>query len=82
MGNKFMTNTQSEDALAKSLQLAVLRSLLFEAEPRDHINDILIALCAAKVNAELVTENTGDMERWRKMLRRAGKVLHILAPHR
>jgi len=64
------------------VMLARYQRIYGEVEPRDHINDILIALCAVKVNAELVTENAGDMERWRKMLRRAGKALHILAPHR
>jgi hypothetical protein len=51
-------------------------------EPRDHINDILLALCAVQVNAALVTENTTDIERWQKMLRRSGKVFGILAVRR
>jgi predicted nucleic acid-binding protein len=46
-------------------------------EPRDHINDILIALCAINAAASLVTENTTDMMRWKEMLRRAGKRLSL-----
>lgn len=43
-----------------------------ELEPRNHINDLLIALGAVRAGAELVTENVTDMERWRKMLSRSG----------
>jgi predicted nucleic acid-binding protein len=46
-------------------------------EPRDHINDILIVLCAVNANADLVTENAVHMTRWKDLLRRAGKRLSL-----
>jgi hypothetical protein len=51
-------------------------------EPRDHINDILIVLSAAKAHAELITENDAHMTRWREMLRRSGKTLTMTAVRR
>jgi predicted nucleic acid-binding protein len=53
-----------------------------EVEPRHHINDILIVLGAAKLDADLVTENAGDMERWRRMLRGRMKKSRILGVKR
>jgi predicted nucleic acid-binding protein len=40
---------------------------------REHSNDLLIALGAWRAAAELVTVNRQDMERWRRLLRRAGR---------
>ena len=53
-----------------------------EVEPRHHINDILIVLGAAKLDADLVTENAGDMERWRRVLRGRMKQSRILGVKR
>jgi predicted nucleic acid-binding protein len=44
---------------------------------RDHANDILIALCASKTGAELVTVNREDMERWRGFLSRSRRTLNL-----
>jgi predicted nucleic acid-binding protein len=40
---------------------------------REHANDLLIALGAWRAVAELVTVNRQDMERWQRLLRRAGR---------
>jgi predicted nucleic acid-binding protein len=45
---------------------------------RDHANDILIALCASKTGAELVTVNREDMERWRRVLSRSRRTLNLM----
>lgn len=40
--------------------------------PRDHLNDILIILCAAQVGARIVTENSEHFERWTRQISRMG----------
>jgi len=82
MSRGYMVTPDHEDWTLGGITLARYQQLHGGVEPRDHINDILIALCAAKVNAELVTENAADKDRWRRMLRRSGKVLHVLAVKR
>jgi predicted nucleic acid-binding protein len=71
-----------EDWILSGILLARYQRLYGDVEPRDHINDILIAICAVKTNATLVTENTDDMKRWQRMLRRVGKNLLLMAVHR
>lgn len=39
-------------------------------EPRQHMNDVLILLSAARVGAEVVTEDARRFTRWRRLLRR------------
>lgn len=51
-------------------------------EPRDHINDILILLCASWVNAQVLTENKEHFEMWAKLLRRMGLSVKIEGLHR
>jgi len=51
-------------------------------EPRDHINDILILLCASWVNAWVLTENREHFEMWAKLLRRMGLRVRIEGLHR
>ena len=46
---------------------------------RDHADDILIALGAWRMRAELVTVNRQDMERWQRLLRRDGKRFTVRA---
>ncbi|MGH9324573.1 MAG: type II toxin-antitoxin system VapC family toxin [Vicinamibacteria bacterium] len=50
-------------------------------DPRKHINDLLILLCAVKGEADLVTENAADMERWGRLLNR-GRGLRIVGVER
>jgi len=78
----YVVTPDHEDWGMSGVLLARYQQRYGAVEPRDHINDILIALCAVKANAELVTENATNMERWQRMLRRAGKRLAILAVSR
>jgi predicted nucleic acid-binding protein len=78
----YVVTPDHADWVLSGVILARHQQLYGAVEPQDHINDILIALCAVKANAELVTENATDMERWQRMLRRSGKVLNILAVER
>ena len=72
-----MVTPTHEDWTWSGVVLARYQERFGKVEPRDHINDILIALCAVRANAELVTVNADDMRRWRDMLRRAGKKLFL-----
>ncbi|MBM3241737.1 type II toxin-antitoxin system VapC family toxin [Candidatus Poribacteria bacterium] len=48
-----------------------------EIKPRDHVCDVLIALCAANFGAELVTENAEHMQIWQRILARSGQRLNL-----
>jgi len=73
----YIVTPKHEDWTLSGVLLAQYQQHYGAVEPQDHINDILIALCAVQVNAALVTENTTDMNRWQKMLRRSGRVLSL-----
>ena len=47
---------------------------------RDHLADILIAVCAARFNLDLITENHVHMQRWSSILNRQGYRLKVLSP--
>ena len=72
-----MVTPSHDDWVLSGVLLARYQQRYGAVEPRDHINDILIVLCAVRVNAALVTENVADMERWKRMLGRSGKALRI-----
>ena len=78
----YMLTPDHQDWTASGILLARYQQRYGALEPRDHINDILIALSAANANAELITENDADMRRWQEMLRRAGKPLTLTAVRR
>jgi len=46
-------------------------------KPRDHICDVLIALCAVNIGAELVTENAEHMQIWQRVLARSKQRLNL-----
>jgi len=73
----YMVTPTHDDWTLSGIVLARYQERYGKVEPRDHINDILIALCAVRANAELITENADDMRRWRDMFRRAGKKLSL-----
>jgi predicted nucleic acid-binding protein len=73
----YIVTPSHEDWTLSGTLLARYQQRYGVVEPRDHINDILIVLCAVNANADLVTENTDDMTRWKEMLRRAGKKLSL-----
>jgi predicted nucleic acid-binding protein len=64
---------EPEDFYAAGQVVAFYIRRYGQIAPRDHTNDILIALGAWRADAELVTVNRQDMERWQRLLRRTGK---------
>lgn len=48
--------------------------------PRDHLADVVIAVCSARLNADLITENQTHMQRWSWILNRQGYRLKVLKP--
>jgi predicted nucleic acid-binding protein len=78
----YMVTPEDRDWVDAGIILARYQRGHGEVEPRDHINDVLILLGAAKADADLVTENVEDMERWRLMLRGRRKQSRILGVKR
>jgi predicted nucleic acid-binding protein len=66
-----------EDFYRAGQMLASYSRLYGRIEPKDHANDVLIALSAVRVGAELVTENAEHMETWQKILARSKKSLYL-----
>jgi len=48
-----------------------------QINPKDHLNDVLIAILASNHGGPLVTENREHFERWRRLLRAVGKSLRL-----
>lgn len=48
-----------------------------QLNPKDHLNDVLIALLTSNHGGTLVTENREHFERWRTLLRATGKRLQL-----
>lgn len=46
-------------------------------EPRDHTNDALIAVCASRAEAKLITVNAEQMRQWQRILSRFKKRLDL-----
>ena len=78
----YMLTPSHDNWIESGIMLARYQQRYGALEPRDHINDILIALSAAQANAVLITENDADMGRWGEMLKRKGKKLTITAMRR
>lgn len=64
----YVVTPSHDDWTLAGLILARFARLEGAVEPRDHLNDVLIVLNASRLGADLVTENSTDMERWKKML--------------
>ncbi len=63
-----------DDWCTAGMLLARYSRLRGRVNPRDHLNDILIVLCAAQHRAALLTWNLQDMQRWARMLAPARRV--------
>jgi len=46
-------------------------------QSREHANDVLIALCASRASATLITENEEHMKKWQRILKRLRKRLDL-----
>jgi len=68
-----------EDWVAAGVAISRYARLYGEIRPRDHINDLLILIGAARVDADLVTENAVDMNRWARILRKGGWEVRVKA---
>ena len=68
-----VVSPEAEDFYTAGQMVAAYARLYGHIALRDHANDILIALGAWRVHAELVTVNRQDMERWQRLLQRSGK---------
>jgi predicted nucleic acid-binding protein len=73
----YLVTPGHEDWILAGTVLSRYQRLHGGVEPRDHINDILIVLDASKLGADLVTENSADMERWRRMLPRGRRAFRV-----
>jgi predicted nucleic acid-binding protein len=77
IGRGYVVTPEHGDWILAGLLLARYQRLKGGVNPSTHINDILIVLDAAKLGADLVTENSSDMERWRKMLPREKRAFRV-----
>lgn len=68
-----------EDWCAAGTLMARYGRLHGALDPRAHLNDVLIVLCASRAGAALVTHNTRDMLRWARMLPRTRRV-RVMSP--
>jgi predicted nucleic acid-binding protein len=73
----YLVTPGHEDWIMAGTVLARYQRLHGGVEPRDHINDVLIVLGASKLGADLMTENSADMERWRRMLPRGRRAFRV-----
>jgi predicted nucleic acid-binding protein len=73
----YMVTPDHDDWVLAGILLARWQRLHGALNPRDHINDVLIVLDASKLGADLMTENSADMDRWRRMLPRARRGFRV-----
>jgi len=69
-----------EDWCQAGVILARYARLHGQVDPRDHLADLLITLCAARAKAILVTENVHDMERWAAFAARPPRRVPVKRP--
>ena len=74
----YVVTPEHEDWIEAGIMLARYQVRHGNLDPRDHLNDILIVLGAAKLDADLLTENAADMERWKRMLRGRRKQVRVV----
>lgn len=60
----YILTPSHQDWTTSGILLARYQQRYGALKPRDHINDLLIAVSAANAEAELLTENDSDMRRW------------------
>jgi predicted nucleic acid-binding protein len=73
----YMLTPEHEDWVLAGILIAQYRRRYGNFNPRDHLNDVLIALSASRVAAELITENVADMNTWKSFLKRMGRRLNV-----
>ena len=73
-----VVSPQPEEFYAAGQSMAYYGRQCGAIRAKDHANDVLIALCAARADALLVTENREHMETWQRVLKRSGIKLNLL----
>ena len=66
----FLVTPTHEDWVSAGVLVERYTRVHGRIKPRDHLNDLLILLCAARIGAAVATQNVGDYERWQTMLRK------------
>jgi predicted nucleic acid-binding protein len=74
--NRILVPTVEDGANAGLLMARHIRHY-GHINPKDHLNDVLIAILASNHGGTLVTENREHFERWQRLLRVAGKSLRL-----
>ncbi len=72
-----VVSPQTEEFYAAGQAMAYYRRQYGAIRTRDHASDVLIALCAARADAQLVTENREHMEIWQRIFKRSGVKLAL-----
>ncbi len=75
--NQLMLSPELEDWELAGQLLGRRSRIVGQLRPRDHMNDLLIAICAARVTGSVVTANVRHLEVWAQMLRGAGRDVQI-----
>jgi len=71
--------TPSHDEWAQAGRLMARRiRLQGDLRPRDHLADLLILLCAARLNGAVVTANVRHFEAWATLAVRAGSDVTVI----
>jgi predicted nucleic acid-binding protein len=68
LGSGLTVTPTFDDWCAAGIVLARYARLYGAIDPRRHLNDVLILLCAVQIDAVLVTLNLRDMRRWNSLL--------------
>lgn len=68
---------QPEDFYQAGQMIAYYARQYGAIQPREHANDALIALCASRTSATLITENEEHMKKWQRILKRSGRRLYL-----
>jgi predicted nucleic acid-binding protein len=68
VGGGYIVTPSFDDWCAAGVLLARYGRLRGVIDYREHLNDVLVLLCAAQIGAALITWNIKDMTRWNRLL--------------
>ena len=73
-----LLNPEIEDWSQAGLFISQYIRLYGKIEPKDHMNDVMIALLASKYGHTVVTENKKHFENWKRIFSRSGIRLNLI----
>jgi len=73
-----LLNPEIEDWLKAGVFVSHYIRLYGRIEPKDHMNDVMIALVASKYRHTVVTENKKHFENWKRIFSRSGIHLNFI----